>query len=80
MKTSLIHENEIQRLWVSENQVLGTIHRPNNEVTRVCIQLHSKNFIIRSLHQTVAVIKQKDGWTRLVACVGYETGPFHKKW
>jgi len=61
VKTSLMHENEIQRLWVFENQVLGRIHRPNNEVTRECIQLHSKNFIIRSLHQTVSVIKQKDG-------------------
>jgi hypothetical protein len=60
VKTSLMHENEIQRLWLFQNQVLGRIHRPNNEVTGACIQLHSKNFIIRSLHQTVSVIKQKE--------------------
>jgi len=61
VKTSLIQENETQRLWVFENQVLERIHRSNNEVTRARIQLHSKNFIIRSLHQTVLVIKQKAG-------------------
>jgi hypothetical protein len=66
VKTSLMHENEIQRLWVFENQVLGRIHKPNNEVTRACIpttqqELHNPFSSSNSIGDQTKGWKGQDG-------------------